>query len=75
MRRIDYPGRPFDHGLGWFRRPRSPQDCVEHLGTGVGFWNIMRLYPDRGLGVVIMSNSTAGYDVEPLLAVLAETSW
>jgi hypothetical protein len=48
---------------------------VEHFGTGAGFWNLMRLYPDRGRGVVIMTNSTTSYDFEPLLALLAGASW
>ena len=28
-----------------------------------GFWNVMRLYPDESLGVVVMGNSTS-YDHE-----------
>ncbi|HYP44974.1 MAG TPA: serine hydrolase domain-containing protein [Propionibacteriaceae bacterium] len=76
MRSIDHPGKPFNHGAGWFRRPRkSPGSCVEHFGTGAGFWNLMRLYPDRGIGVVIMTNSTTSYDFEPVLALLAGASW
>jgi CubicO group peptidase (beta-lactamase class C family) len=76
MRTIDQPGKPFDHGIGWFRRPTNgPGDWVEHLGTGAGFWNVMRLYPGRGLGVVVMSNSTTTYDFEPLFALLAGASW
>jgi CubicO group peptidase (beta-lactamase class C family) len=76
MRSIAHPGKPFNHGIGWFRRPtRSPGSWVEHFGTGAGFWNLMRLYPDRGIGVVIMTNSTTSYDFEPLLALLAGASW
>ena len=76
MRIIAHPGKPFDHGTGWFRRPtQSPESWVEHYGSGAGFWNVMRLYPDRGLGVVIMSNSTTSYDFEPVLALLAGASW
>jgi CubicO group peptidase (beta-lactamase class C family) len=76
MRSIAHPGKPFDHGTGWFRRPaKSPESWVEHFGAGAGFWNVMRLYPDRGLGVVIMSNSTTTYDFEPVLALLAGASW
>jgi CubicO group peptidase (beta-lactamase class C family) len=76
MRIIDQPGKRFRHGTGWFRRPTdTPGQWVEHLGTGAGFWNVMRLYPDRGIGVVVMSNSTTGYDVEPLFALLAGASW
>ena len=76
MRSIAHPGKPFNHGTGWFRRPsKSPGSWVEHFGTGAGFWNLMRLNPDRGLGVVIMTNSTTSYDFEPLLALLAGASW
>ena len=67
MRRLDYPGKPFDHGIGWFRRPTNGTgDWVEHFGAGAGFWNVMRLYPDRGVGVVVMANTTSRYDFEPL---------
>jgi len=76
MRTIDQIGKPFHHGIGWFRRPtNATEHWVEHFGAGVGYWNVMRLYPDRGLGVVIMSNSTSSYDFEPLFALLAGTSW
>jgi hypothetical protein len=35
---------------------------VEHWGTGLGFWNAMRLYPGLGLGIVVMANTTRPYD-------------
>lgn len=76
MRIIDQAGKPFDHGTGWFRRPtQHPGQWVEHFGAGAGFWNVMRLYPERGLGVVVMSNSTRILDFEPLFALLAAASW
>jgi CubicO group peptidase (beta-lactamase class C family) len=76
MRTIDQPGKPFGHGLGWFRRPtNSDQRWVEHFGTGAGFWNVMRLYPDRGIAVAVMTNATASYDFEPLFCELARASW
>ncbi len=76
MRVIEHAGKPFTHGLGWFRRsPDSTRPWVEHFGTGVGFWNVMRLYPAHGMGVVIMSNSTAAYDFEPLMELLVGASW
>ena len=72
MRIIDHPGRPFDHGIGWFRRSSTGAgNWVEHFGTGAGFWNVMRLYPDDGVGIVVMSNSTHSYDFEPLFGLLA----
>jgi CubicO group peptidase (beta-lactamase class C family) len=76
MRRIDRPGNPFDHGLGWFRRPGpGDDDRVEHFGAGVGYWNVMRLYPRRGLGVVVMANTTRPYAFEPLLAAIVAEPW
>lgn len=76
MRRMDQTGRPFDHGLGWFRKPTTGRgDWVEHFGAGVGFWNVMRLYPQRGLGIAAMTNSTTTYDFEALFALLGAASW
>jgi CubicO group peptidase (beta-lactamase class C family) len=73
MRTIRTPGRPFDLGLGWFRRPadrdvRPP--FVEHWGTGGGFWNAMRLYPDLGVGMVVMANTTRPYDHHAVMSAL-----
>lgn len=73
MRTIKTPGRPFDLGLGWFRRAadRHVQPAfVEHWGTGGGFWNAMRLYPELGLGVVVMANTTRAYDHDALMTAL-----
>ena len=69
MREITMPGRPYYLGLGWFHRanghPGAPR-FVEHLGGGLGVYNTMRLYPDLGLGVVVMANSP-GYDLEAVI--------
>lgn len=73
MRTIATRGRPFDLGLGWFRRPAdrdAEPGFVEHWGTGGGFWNAMRLYPGLGLGVVVMANTTRAYDHSALMAAL-----
>jgi CubicO group peptidase (beta-lactamase class C family) len=70
MRTIRTPGRPFDLGLGWFRRPadrNARPGFVEHWGTGGGFWNAMRLYPELGLGIVVMANTTHAYDHHQLM--------
>jgi CubicO group peptidase (beta-lactamase class C family) len=75
MRTITTPGTPFDLGLGWFRRPvdrHARPGFVEHWGTGGGYWNAMRLYPDLGLGIVVMANTTRGYDHHQLMSALAE---
>jgi hypothetical protein len=65
MRDIRTPGTRFDLGLGWFR-PVADREAdpafVEHWGTGAGFWNAMRLYPDLDLGIVVMTNTTRAYD-------------
>jgi len=75
MQVIDTRGDRYDHGLGWFRRrerhrPTTP--FVEHLGGGGGFHNLMRLYPERGTGVVIMANTTTSYPASRLSDALAE---
>jgi CubicO group peptidase (beta-lactamase class C family) len=62
MQTIATRGRKIEVGLGWFRRGASPDtDFVEHLGGGAGFWNCLRIHPDRGIGVVVMGNATS-YD-------------
>ncbi|WP_138732553.1 serine hydrolase domain-containing protein [Modestobacter excelsi] len=73
MRTIHAPGRPFDLGLGWFRRSadRDAQPAfVEHWGTGGGFWNAMRLYPGHKIGIVVMANTTRAYDHHALMTAL-----
>ncbi|QCP00162.1 beta-lactamase family protein [Arthrobacter sp. 24S4-2] len=72
MRDIHVKGKRFDHSAGWFRKhTKGPQGSyVEHFGTGLGFWNIMRLYPERGRGMVIMSNSTSSYDYAALFSLI-----
>jgi CubicO group peptidase (beta-lactamase class C family) len=67
MQTISIAGRPFDYGLGWSRRhaDRDHQPpFVEHYGGG-GYYNLMRLYPDNNVGVVVMGNSTS-YDIDTL---------
>jgi CubicO group peptidase (beta-lactamase class C family) len=74
MQDINLPGRPFDLGLGWFRRHgerRSRADYVEHLGGGGGFWNVLRLYPGLGVGVAVMGNTTHHYDVGAIADAVA----
>lgn len=60
MRHLTAHGRRLDVGLGWYNRERDPgaEPFVEHLGGGGGFWNMMRLYPRRKLGVLTMGNAT-----------------
>jgi hypothetical protein len=48
-------------GLGWFRLA-SQRDAdppfIEHLGGGAGFFNLIRIYPTRRVGVAVMGNTT-----------------
>jgi CubicO group peptidase (beta-lactamase class C family) len=65
MRRIDTPGTKFDLGLAWFRkvgRREASPTFIEHYGAGGGFYNVIRLYPDLRVGMVLMANTTAAYD-------------
>ena len=76
MRQIVAPGRAYQHAVGWFRRPNGTEEpYLEHFGAGAGFWNVMRIYPERDLGMVIMSNSTTTYRFDPFFADLASRSW
>jgi CubicO group peptidase (beta-lactamase class C family) len=78
MRTISAVGQPFDHGIGWFRKPsdaaRTPA-FVEHYGTGGGFWNAMRIYPESRLAVVVMANTTAKWDVDRLITQIQDLPW
>jgi CubicO group peptidase (beta-lactamase class C family) len=77
MRRITPRGGKRDFGLGWFRsheaRERRPA-FVEHLGGGAGFWNVMRIYPEESLGVVVMGNTTS-YDHESVCDAIVSVPW
>lgn len=77
MRHIHVRGKGFDHSAGWFRKhSHGPHGSyVEHFGTGLGFWNIMRLYPERGRAVVLMSNSSTSYDYATLFSLVLRMPW
>jgi CubicO group peptidase (beta-lactamase class C family) len=77
MRRIQAQGKPFHHATGWFRRPvaGTTERYVEHFGAGAGFWNVMGLYPERNLGIVVMTNSTTSYRFDPLFHRLSRAPW
>jgi CubicO group peptidase (beta-lactamase class C family) len=62
MRQISVPGHRYDLGLGWFRpasQRRADPPFVEHLGGGAGFFNLIRIYPTRDVGIAIMGNATS----------------
>ncbi len=66
MRDIRWAGRRFDLGLGWFRPAKdrgADPPYVEHLGGGAGFFNVIRLYPTREVGIAVMGNATK-YDID-----------
>jgi CubicO group peptidase (beta-lactamase class C family) len=77
MQRIVPRGGKRDFGLGWFRsheaRERRPA-FVEHLGGGAGFWNVMRIYPEESLGIVVMGNATR-YDHESICDAIGNVPW
>ena len=77
MRTITAAGKPFDHGIGWFRRRadagRTP-GFVEHYGTGGGHWNAMRIYPDTRIAMVAMTNTTFRWDFDKLFTELERHS-
>lgn len=76
MHIINHKGRRFDHGIGWFRKPadanRSPA-FVEHYGTGGGFWNAMRIYPDLGIAAVGMTNATSPWPFDSFFTDVVDT--
>jgi CubicO group peptidase (beta-lactamase class C family) len=78
MRTITATGKRFDHGIGWFRKPtdvaRTPA-FVEHYGTGGGYWNAMRIYPDQRLALVAMTNTTSAWDFDQLFTQLKDLPW
>ncbi len=73
MRQVVPRGGPLDIGLGWYRPAGHAPTFVEHLGGGSGFWTVIRLYPDAGLGVVVMGNTTR-YDHDAILTAVTRTT-
>jgi len=71
MRDIRVAGRRFDLGLGWFRPAKSRNAdpaFVEHLGGGAGFFNVIRIYPARKVGIAVMGNATK-YDIDAVASL------
>jgi len=54
-------GEPLHFTLGWFVIDDAEHPYVEHAGGGSGVRDLMRLYPNEGLAIVLMSNA-GGYD-------------
>jgi CubicO group peptidase (beta-lactamase class C family) len=67
-----YPG--MHYGLGWHVVPEQGRLRIQHRGGGPGFGSEMRLYPDEGLGMVVMANDTT-YDRDAILDLVAQLDW
>lgn len=48
----------FDFGLAWFIGQSDGERTLSHGGGGMAFVTMLKLYPERDLGVVVFSNST-----------------
>jgi CubicO group peptidase (beta-lactamase class C family) len=62
------------HGLGWYVIPEGQHVRLQHHGAGPGFATTMRLYPEKGLGIVILANGTE-LDRDGLADRLTELFW
>ncbi|HJY35748.1 MAG TPA: serine hydrolase domain-containing protein, partial [Vicinamibacterales bacterium] len=59
-------GRAIDMTLGWHVGATGRQRFYFKEGGGGGFHSLMRLYPERGIGTVVIANATR-VDVHALL--------
>lgn len=57
---VSSTGTPLGLGLSWWINQDDFGQYYYHHGSGSGFENTMRIYPDLGLGVVVTANM-AGY--------------
>jgi hypothetical protein len=55
------PGEPLNFTMGWFVVDDPEHPYVEHAGGGVGIRDLMWLYLNEGVAIVLMSNAS-GYD-------------
>lgn len=51
-------GDPLGYGVAWRIFDEAEHPFVEHDGGGVGLWAKMRLYPEQGLAIILMSNES-----------------
>jgi CubicO group peptidase (beta-lactamase class C family) len=51
-------GDPLGYGAAWRIFEEGEHPFVEHDGGGTGLWAKMRLYPQEGLAIVLMSNES-----------------
>jgi len=66
-------GSPLGFGLSWLIDEDDFGDFNYHVGNGAGSESTMRIYPDLGLGVVVMSNVT-GYQRDRIVEGLV-SAW
>jgi CubicO group peptidase (beta-lactamase class C family) len=66
---------PIDgRGLGWAVHEVDGESYLEHMGGGAGFATNMRIYPEAGLGIVILANGT-DLDRSGLADLLRSLDW
>ena len=65
---------PTERPLGWAEYNVTGRLWVQHSGGGPGFATVMRLYPEEGLGIVIMANNT-NLPREKLVDAFASLNW
>jgi hypothetical protein len=71
-------GSPSTTASAGFRKPDDAQRTpafVEHFGTGAGYWNAMRIYPELRLALVAMTNTTYAWDADRLFTLLKDLPW
>lgn len=61
-------------GLGWEICGEGDDLCLAHGGGGPGFASVLRLYPGRSLGFVLIANGT-NLEGEAILDLLAGLDW
>lgn len=64
--RVDTTFSKFDRvrfGIGWYHLEKDDTFFYQHQGIGPGFRNIMRIYPEHNLSLVILTSQT-GTDID-----------
>jgi CubicO group peptidase (beta-lactamase class C family) len=64
-------GQALGWSLGWVLSQEKGEEVVEHGGGGPGINDLMRIYPGRRLGVVVMGN-VANYGEARILSAAAD---
>lgn len=65
---------PAERPLGWAEYQLGERPYLQHMGGGPGFATIMRLYPQEGLGIAILANSTS-LEANALADLFAGLDW